>query len=467
MALLIDKKQRQLLLESEVTKEFPFLVTLLNDYESISKDVVDTLPKSQQIFFKDTLPFAMEQAQAEWHAEKGCHDHGETTIPCTLCGTPNRYIYYITNGISGKSINVGSDCVNEYFDDIAKKKGKSGFAMDKINAQKIRRLDEFYQSFPGAGKTLDSWINNLSFLPIMIPAVMESEIRELSFQGKMLIKEYQDRKRPDQEILGEFAALTDNYNKVNNRVIDFVKIESENPWIVTKPIYEWLRQNNKKAALEKLKTGCVIDISTFSEIWEPQYMRTITPTIDKLLSELDFKISSLDYAANSFSLRYNGDLKLIVQIRFLLLLSMLGPYVVGNSKPPLDIIVHDNILKYCSIKDDSSMFAILYKLNLALRSYGYIMPYYQPDYDEVFIINELKLQYSEQKLTTFLKTSMGHILYKKIEMDANEVIGNLTKAKNWYSVDKLSDLLNDRYGGNNKWYPLKDNTIVKRLEEKR
>lgn len=463
--LFIDRKERKLLLESEVTKEFPFLVNLLEVHETISKDMVSNLSESERIFFADTLPTVLKTAQAEWHAESGCYDYGETSVPCTLCETRNRYIYYITNSISGRSINVGSDCVNDYFEDISNKKGKQGFALDKVQARQVRRLNEFYQYFPGASKMLESWTQSLNSLPIMIPNILESQIRELSFKGKMLIKEYQDRKRPDKDILDAFSSLINEYQKQNEKVTLFISDMSKEPWIVTKSVVDWLKQNNRNDVLHRLQSDCKIGLSTFSDIWEPSHVKIILPKLNALLSEINIDITSVDYSSNIFSLQYSGNLNLKLNISFSLILSILGPYVVGNLEPPLGSKVHDRILNNCTIKDESSIHRILLTFNESLADQGCVVPYYQPEYDESFIINTTNLTYTKQKLSVFLRLAISNISFKT-KKDIRTIVKEIFKINNWYPVEMLSGLLNDRYGGKKTWYPLKESNVVIRLQER-
>lgn len=331
--LYIDKKQRNLLLESEISKEFPFLAALLGQHESIPRELVDNLPREQQVFFNHTLPKVLQQAQAEWYAEDTCRDLGEISVHCTICNTPNRYIYYITNHHSGKTINVGSECIQKFFDNITERKGKKGFKLDREQARKIRRLDVFYKQFPGADTMLESWLQELDNLPILVP--YEAKYRECCLRGRQLIKEFQECTRDDHTIFRDFRQVIKDRDALWRYITSYVERNLNDPWAATREIKEWLQRNHKIQVLRRLKEDCRITTATFPDIWEPAYLKRILPILNEVIAPISITITAADHSTGSFILQPTGEGNLTLNCGFQSMLLALRPGVQRSncSKP--------------------------------------------------------------------------------------------------------------------------------------
>lgn len=97
--VLIRKKDRNKLLFSNITENYPWLLKLLQENEKISNLEVANLNEDKQNFIKHLIPNILNEASKEW---KPSHEvfvrvlEGNKRKRCSLCGTPNKYIYYIT-----------------------------------------------------------------------------------------------------------------------------------------------------------------------------------------------------------------------------------------------------------------------------------------------------------------------------------------------------------------------------------
>ncbi|KJD38697.1 hypothetical protein QD46_17890 [Paenibacillus polymyxa] len=111
----ITRKQRNLLLYSDIVKEYKWLHKLLLKNETLKEENV---PEKFKNDFTYVAPVILKQCGQEWKDDENVvnpvEDLGQIERQkCSLCGTPTRYLCYIQNKINGKRINIGRDCAQE------------------------------------------------------------------------------------------------------------------------------------------------------------------------------------------------------------------------------------------------------------------------------------------------------------------------------------------------------------------
>ena len=242
---------------SEGTKEFEFLINLLKDNETVSKEMVEQMNTYEQVFFKDTLGKLLKQIQSEWLGEQGCVDTGEISTQCSICWTPNRFMYYITNQYSGEYLNVGSECVKKFFDDITKKMsgGRKFSSVHRENveqARKLRRLTDFFVLFPSADKMISSWLSAIDDLKFLLPSHLENRYKNYCYLASTLIKEYQNRTREDEIIIQEFRTLIEFREELWDQIMKYNNSRESLLWAATREVKLWLIKNQKQKVLDLL-----------------------------------------------------------------------------------------------------------------------------------------------------------------------------------------------------------------------
>ncbi len=445
-SLYVDKKQRNLLLESEVTKEFPFLLNILNKNDKVTHEIVATLSDEEKNFFNNTLPQVIKQAQSEWVNYGDCHDLGEVSTQCTICETPNRYLYYITNLRSGKSINVGSECIKKFFDDITNKIGRSGFdsyhRQQVKQARKLRRLHEFNQVFPGAERTLTSWMDELNSLPFMIPADLEKEYKNNYYIARELIKDFQNRKNNDEIIFKEFESVVNRREIIWAKINEFITQIKDNKFAVNKEILNWLNIYRKNTVLGHLKTKCLIDLSTFSEIWEPNFINKLTNYINKLLNRTVFYIIKVDHSNLRYIIQYKGNINLELEISYRNLAIIIGPYIFRTPDSPIS---HDRLLDDCSLNGSRSYDTFIEALRPYYKKHGINLHSYYQDFNEIILVDQRERKYKVINLGAFIKNHMI-ILYKNKIKDVDQIVKDTIKDNGnaWYNQEDLNDFIEQR-----------------------
>uniref|UniRef100_UPI0014304521 hypothetical protein n=1 Tax=Listeria valentina TaxID=2705293 RepID=UPI0014304521 len=125
----------------------------------------------------------------EWIQSKGPNGQTEEDMGplkekwkrCSLCGTPNKYIFYIENTISKKKLNVGSDCITE-FGSIAGNAKKSKQSMQK-NALRARNLQELLEKIPKVRSTIENWNDFIRNLPIILSLNETNSYQEIGLSA--------------------------------------------------------------------------------------------------------------------------------------------------------------------------------------------------------------------------------------------------------------------------------------------
>jgi hypothetical protein len=180
--LRLRPKERILLLNSEAATEFAWFYKLLDRNERITEEIVDHLEREQQDFFERILPQVQKRAVLEWRiwSRQPVKDLGpnrEEWIACALCNTANRYVFYIENIVSGKCLNVGSECVKDFGINVS----HEGMTLTQLlkMASRTRLILELDKQFPKIEQTVRTWNSVLSNQPIIVPLVLEKPYVEL------------------------------------------------------------------------------------------------------------------------------------------------------------------------------------------------------------------------------------------------------------------------------------------------
>ncbi|MCG9969648.1 hypothetical protein L9W92_16715 [Pelotomaculum terephthalicicum JT] len=137
--LRLKNKERTLLLNSQVIEDYPWFHDLLKSNQRITEELIDSLSIDYQRFFDNMLNKVIGQATVEWEGnpQHPVDDLEDKRTPCTLCGQPTRWVFYIFNKWNGKNINVGSECVKHFGISV----DKTGLTVDQLTKRATRAMD--------------------------------------------------------------------------------------------------------------------------------------------------------------------------------------------------------------------------------------------------------------------------------------------------------------------------------------
>jgi hypothetical protein len=298
----ISLKQANLMLRSHIIHEYPWLHKLLLEFGKIG---LDDVPVTYHDEFLNVGPFIIKQCGEEWKGnDEVAHpvdDLGSERMPCGLCGTPNRYIYYIQNRINGNTLNVGSDCVEEFIDTDLLREGKSKGQLLK-KAKLIRRLSVVNSKFPGIDRFVMAWFNYLDRFKVLIPHRLEDPY---TIEGERLLELYTDYldENVDEDVFDEIGLIKSKHAGYISEMTVYEESVINEPYVATKEIATWLLEKNDYKTVELLKETGMITSETISHIWERTFISRIAQHIDRLLDSLPLKLEDLDFDYRAFILR--------------------------------------------------------------------------------------------------------------------------------------------------------------------
>lgn len=456
--LLLEFKARNLLAYSQITKEFPVLLGLVDRFEKITSGHAEGITDEEINFLLNMLPSILKQAQAEWVATGKMLDLKEVAERCKLCNTKTRYLFYIRNKLNGTVINVGRECIKEYFDDI-KSNIPAGMSFDTFwrleveKANKLRRLQPFYDRYPGAMEMLAGWKSDIERQPILIPADLEKEYMGNYYKGQQLIKQFKESAEDEGDlILDEFGKIINRQAELLESIKKYVIENESNEFIVTKEIENWLKLNNKRHTLDILKKTGFITIHTFYEIWEPNFLNKLIPSLNKLLHPISLKITGFNDTQNVFYLDFQSRFKLQCSMGFLML--KLGPSIFRTSSKPVN---KNEIISECTVLNEASLDIIINELNQILEPYNIKLDYYNVDFNDLIIIGKKEVKEEDKEEKKEEEKKEENWMFKVVKLvpfikkNKNLVLNTIKP-----NTDPHFELLSSIRSDPGKWYPIDD-----------
>ncbi|EOW8180086.1 hypothetical protein ACO0T1_003008 [Listeria monocytogenes] len=203
------------------------------------------IPIEKRAIFLDIIEDLLFKSSDEWVQTKGpkgklIDDMGEEKANrkrCSLCNTPNRYIYYIENILNKQKLNVGSDCINE-FGSIAKSSKKALQNMKK-NAMRQKNLQKLLEEIPKVRTSVEKWDDFIKGLPILISennlktykllGVEANTIYEKILNGGMKIEWINQLKKIIEDGQDEQLRISEKIRTISQ--LDFILTTNQAGWI--------------------------------------------------------------------------------------------------------------------------------------------------------------------------------------------------------------------------------------------
>lgn len=384
---LLMMKEHNLLLQSEVIKQYPEILKVLEENDVISDELVICLPDKHRNFFDNILKQVLKQAIAEWKGDKRypSEDVGEDKenwTRCSLDNQPNRYIFYIFNQLNGKSLNVGSDCIHHFFD--GKLDGKSVMQL-KNEATRIKRLNDLNEKIPGLEKIINNWKTIIDNSPIIITKHIETPYIDLGNKAFNLLNEYLSGKDQYTDFEEEFRKILTQREPIIREIETYIKGNLNKKFIPTREILLWLKNKGEGKVIETLKKDGIINWGTSHRIEEPGFMNSILPDLNNGLENIGFFASEVDTKRNGYIIRPKKKHQIILFSKHKDLIFNFG-WIVFNEEP-IEKLTVESILKYCNLYNEEAIYAVIRELeNLTYKGEIKIkVELTDFEYNEIFI----------------------------------------------------------------------------------
>ncbi len=437
-------RERRLMLDSEVIKDYPKIQKILEENSKINRKLIGSLPQDQRSFFKNVLPFVLKEATNEWKGDdekKLCEDMGPDKKKwqrCSLDNTPTRYIFYIVNRLNGNRLNVGSCCINQFWD--GEIEGKSIRQMME-ERKKLKLLSTLEENYPGIIKTLENWDSYIDSFDVIIPYSLETPYFELGKKAKGLIECYLKERDPDlHKLVKEFGEIIRETEGHIDGIKDHVAKVDGNKFAPNNNIRTWLRTNSSGITREALNEIKICGLITWKSAWrirEYKFMKSLVPDLNKALKRLDFVIVNVDRSREGYVLvtRRQKNIKLFAKHRDLILDC---GWVLFNEEPKPAIL--EKTIQYCCLYEEGSINEVINKLNDVVKNKGIRFGYPDFEQNDIDIFDGKTNTYLLCNLKKVAEEFKGIVLGCKDKQpkDLERYINNF-KGKR-YSKEELRDL---------------------------
>lgn len=293
MARKLDRDHYVLLKNSQVIEDYPEFTELLDTYEDITDEIMATLDPDMQSFLMNVAPSLAQLAEEEWEAEPyPDEDRGENRdewLLCQLCGTPNRYIFYIHNNYNGRSLNVGSHCITKFT--ILERQGIN-VSEYRSRISKVLKRNQLNKVFDGIMGIVEDWDKVLENSPYIITNDISQPYKSLGTTLADKVEYYISgtcKKDEEPGIFSEINGLLAQREPLLAKIQEFIQDSSQKKFPASRAIRIWSRgQSDADTILTWLQEDGEVKQRTAHRITEPGFMKSIASELNIQFSQIGF-----------------------------------------------------------------------------------------------------------------------------------------------------------------------------------
>ncbi|MDR6726055.1 mRNA-degrading endonuclease HigB of HigAB toxin-antitoxin module [Paenibacillus amylolyticus] len=438
----ILKKERNLMINSRIIEEYPWLEKQLLANEKVSIEQIDEEHKNS---FRYVVPYILKQCGEEWKGDESVlnpiEDLGDKRRPCSLCGTPNKYIYYIENRMNGIKLNVGRDCVEEFVDIKLISEGMSRNKLIK-RAQELRRMNEINEKFPGIQNEIDAWLLKVEKYPIVIPNYIKDPYNHKVRTISGIYNDYLKGKGKKDEIV--FSQIEEFIQKEHifiEQFEDYINKNSDNPFIATRKMIRWLEDRKEPEIIDFLNDAGKITLVSVSRVWEKEYFEKQYNQITILFSTLGLNVLRFDDDNNHIVFAV-GTNKINLILPYEKFLSFFGPLLIGEN--PFAAFNLQNVIKVSKEEDFMSIYHFVDQFRKSIKNWGIGLRETDSSIDQsiVYIKEKKSKLYVQVRVQELFKYAKGIVfgLGKPTRYDLEQFITQVPGKR--YTKEEIRELNN-------------------------
>lgn len=339
--LSIPQKEANLFVQSEISKQYLWLVTALTTNHSIpslSKKDFEKLSKEQQSFLNLKWGELFWLAQSEWKiTSKFQKNESKTQIDCELCGHKELdLLSEIENMRNGKKLTVGSTCIAKF---------------DKIQNNSV----DDYRKYQKERKTREKMVLNEEYIEQKYSGIIQTirEFREVQNNDSVIL----DKKLADdyKRILGiiesdyekqlklaqskmDLKIIQSTYSIAQGFLNDFKKYKQNcksKLWGITPEIARWCHKNGSSKLIELLQNFGEINKYTVDQIKEDNHLYNVVMRFKNLFENNNMKLTTNN--KNSFNITSDIRTNIVIIIDTIQFLTLNKEYLFDNKQIKLNI----------------------------------------------------------------------------------------------------------------------------------
>ncbi|MEG2909897.1 MAG: hypothetical protein RR945_11790 [Erysipelotrichaceae bacterium] len=348
---VIEKREASIFVKSTNSKNYPEIVKILKEnkrYPYLTEKELKTLSKENKEIMVRRFGQLFKLSAKEWELMKVGEENKDNKLECQLCGTKRlRWISRIKNIKTQEILVVGSECI-KYYGEFRGSNGESFEDMEhENNTIKNEQLLEEHSS--GMIKDIDRF-KNIQNERIIIPDYLtrkyDSLKKELIDNSKHL-----NCKNLSELRIKKFVNL---HGRVKGFLVEFDEyLSSNNIFTITDDIANWLT-SQPEYDYELRRQLCVdgeVTEKTIDSIKEPNFMKGIIPSFDKLFQNGDI-IRLNKFENTTFAIVHKSRPDIVLNIKMAPFINQYKDYLFHDKLLVIDIKFWIN---NCVINDQISM----------------------------------------------------------------------------------------------------------------
>jgi len=411
--LRIKKKERVLLLNSQVVQPVAWLRRLLEQHDRITEEQVAALPEKQRRYLDNMLNRLVTQAASEWKGDpKKTQDLGPDESrwqKCQLCGQKIRYVFEIHNPLTGRFLQVGKECVKHF--DI--QFGGRSIAELIREAERMRRLGGLEERLPGAARVVEGWRADLDRYPMVVPQWYEEKHRDLGKRAEGLYRQYLEGHIDEESVVAQLSEVLRERDALLKEIDGYVRVHAGDKFAAGKEIALWLRNfGGEKRDLVLMmirEAGGKITWQTAHRIAEPNFMKLVAAELAGPLVRVGVRRIEVDPGRGGYVLELARPVRLRLFCRHGDLVLRYGGLMFGEPLIyPLDL---DALAEICALdRSEAAIRDVLIELSRLMRSFGIRSWGYAYEYNEAVFYDSETAEYLVLELKRLLEEALGVLL---------------------------------------------------------
>ncbi|EMS74059.1 hypothetical protein [Ruminiclostridium cellobioparum] len=437
---LVSLEDRQIVLNSEVVKQYPVVEQILTKYDKIYKsDFEDTedFNKQTQTFFEYTFNELVKLASNEWYASNRMNEMPSSKDEwptCSLCNTKNKLVYYIVNKNNKKELNVGSECIYKFPSLGFNHRQLSQIKNDRIKKfKRIERINKINSLFPGIENRLSQWKIDYEEIPLILPFDINEGLKLAIKEGFTLYDSYIEGKSKDSE-LEHLNNIIMKYDEYEQKSKLFVETHINSNFACDSKVRNWLIDNNKLRVLVAImKNNGLINENTIKYIYEENFIKNRLVVLKEAVDKLQIKFIEFRDSNIFFSYKNQDDrIEYILRCDIKDFMLNFGEVFI-NSSYSIDFSILSKKLSIVFI--DSNIKSLFNKVDFILRRSGY---YIKHDYvnNSIEFNDKRKSMYSTGVLKIFCEGQTPLIFMN--DKQAKQSLEEMLNKVSWKSKEEKS-----------------------------
>jgi hypothetical protein len=310
--LILDIKQTILIKNSETAKDqdiYGNLYSALQNYKNLSeKDLA--VSSSFDTKAVSTLTNAQVKANLikniidEWFAID-CYIVPGDKIPCQLCHTPNKKIYYIRNRCNENELHVGSDCITQFPGIENLKIINLDFTeKEKNRKQEIRRV-EFAEIEVDDPEYVNRARTQFIDINILLPYALYNDIYQVLYNLNYVKTNYIQQGGNIAEVSEKYNLLKRKFEEYWEQATKHHKQNGKNKLACKKYISDWLKENHFKIWESISRNNGIFDLNTLKFAYENNFIKKHLSDFSRHLKDDGIKIIDVNGNSIRFTIQDN------------------------------------------------------------------------------------------------------------------------------------------------------------------